>query len=95
MIRKEGIILWPAYFDSKNSRKHGRRVSLSMAFQRPSVDDLMIVCRKLGFDVEKVDASYPRTWFRKSGYVVVKTGRKLSKNLLVKMVAEELRKIGK
>ncbi|MCS7110136.1 MAG: signal recognition particle subunit SRP19/SEC65 family protein [Candidatus Caldarchaeum sp.] len=95
MIKKDGIILWPVYFDAKSSREAGRRVSLSLAVTRPSVEDLLMVCRKLGFDVEKVDASHPRTWYRKSGYVVVKDVRRISKQDLIKKVAEELRRVGK
>lgn len=95
MIRKDGVILWPAYFDAKVSRKDGRRVPLRDAIQKPSVDDLLAACRKLGFEAEKVEASYPRTWFRKSGYVVVKTGVKLSKHSLIRKVAAGLREIGR
>ncbi|MCX8201303.1 MAG: signal recognition particle subunit SRP19/SEC65 family protein [Candidatus Caldarchaeum sp.] len=95
MIKKDGIILWPVYFDAKSSREAGRRIPLSLAVTRPSAEDLMQACRKLGFDVEKVDACHPRTWYRKSGYVVVKTARRISKQDLIKKVAEELRRVGK
>ncbi|MEM0349576.1 MAG: signal recognition particle subunit SRP19/SEC65 family protein [Candidatus Caldarchaeum sp.] len=95
MIRRDGLILWPVYFDSKSSRKQGRRVSRGLAVQRPSADDLAAACRRLGYEVEKAEAAYPRRWSRRTGYVVVKPRPKMSKNMFLKMVAEEMRKHGK
>lgn len=94
MIRRDGLVLWPVYFDAKVSRKEGRRVPQKLAVNKVSVDDLVKVCRKLGWNVEKVDGSYPRFWFRKTGYVVVKPRSKLSKQRVIRMVAEELGKVG-
>lgn len=95
MIRRGGVILWPVYFDAKATRQNGRRVPVNLAKQRPSVDEIVAACRKLGFECEQVEASYPRMWFRKMGYVLVKTKSKISKQRLILMIAEELRKLGR
>jgi len=94
LIRRDGLILWPVYFDVKVSRNEGRRVPQKLAVNKVSVDDLAKVCKKLELDVEKVDGSHPRFWFRKTGYVIVKPRSKLSKQRLVRIVAEELGKLG-
>jgi len=95
LIKKEGYTLWPAYFDSKNSLSQGRRVAASRAVPRPSAEVLMEACKRLGFDVELHEGAHPRAWHLKTGYVVVKTRQKISKQALIKLVGEELRKVGK
>jgi len=95
LIRKDSYIIWPAYFDAKNARSDGRRVPLKLAVQKPSADDLLNACRRLGWLAEKHEGSYPRKWYLKSGYVVVKPTTKLSKNSLIHRIAEELVRSGK
>ncbi|MCS6769217.1 MAG: signal recognition particle protein Srp19 [Candidatus Caldarchaeum sp.] len=95
MIRKEGYVLWPAYFDVKNSRSQGRRVRSGLTVQRPTADDLLNACRRLGWSAVKMDGAYPSSWFLKTGYVVVKPPEGLTKNAVIQRVGEELRKIGK
>ncbi|MEM4189240.1 MAG: signal recognition particle subunit SRP19/SEC65 family protein [Candidatus Caldarchaeum sp.] len=95
MIRKDGLIIWPAYFEAKNSRRAGRRVPVHLAVQKPSADDLLNACKRLGWPAEKVDAAYPKAWYFKTGYVVVNPGEKLSKHTVMMKVAEELRKVVK
>ncbi|MEM0443603.1 MAG: signal recognition particle subunit SRP19/SEC65 family protein [Candidatus Caldarchaeum sp.] len=95
MIRKEGYVLWPSYFDVKNSRKDGRRVRSGLGVQRPTADDLYNACKRLGLNAVKMDGAHPRSWYSRTGYVVVNPGQGLSKNALVKMVAEEMRRHGK
>ncbi len=95
MIKKDGLVIWPAYFDIKNSRDGGRRVPKELAVHHPSADDLLQACKNLGWSAEKVSGAHPRRWYLKTGYVVVKPNQKLSKSVVVRKLAEELRKIGK
>lgn len=95
MIKKDGLIIWPAYFDAKNSRSAGRRIPIQLAAQRPTVDDLLNACKTLGWMAEKIEGAYPRAWYLKTGYLVVNPGQKLPKNDVVRKIAEALRKVGK
>jgi signal recognition particle subunit SEC65 len=52
-------------------------------------------CRRLGFKAEVHGGAYPRAWHLKTGYVVVKPRQKMSKQSLIRLVGEELRKVGK
>ena len=91
MIRKDGIILWPAYFERRIPRNKGRRVPLKLASDNVTADTIARACKALGFECEIVEGAYPKMWWRKTGYVIVKADS-LRKNELIRKVAEQLRK---
>jgi signal recognition particle subunit SRP19 len=95
LIKKDGYVLWPAYFDSKNSVSQGRRVAALKSVTRPTAEMIAETCRRLGFEAEVHGGAYPRAWHLKTGYVVVKPRQKMSKQSLIRLVGEELRKVGK
>lgn len=75
-MRKRGVfIIYPEYFDSKLSRRGGRRVPLNLAVPNPTVDELASVAHKLGWRISvEADASYPRCWWNKRGRLIVEKG---------------------
>jgi signal recognition particle subunit SRP19 len=46
------IVLWPSYFDSKLSKKMGRRVLKSVGVERPTVEELASAAHELGLEPE-------------------------------------------
>lgn len=72
MKLKNVYILWTVYFDSSLSRSRGRRLPNKMCIPRPKVEELTEACREAGLKIFKIkEASYPRLWWRKDGYIAV------------------------
>ena len=93
MKKDKNIILWPVYFDSAKTRKDGRRTPRRLSIKRPTIEDLSNTAKKLGFDVviEK-DKFYPRSWWEKSGRVIIIDNNQKSKTDIIKEIAEGLKR---
>jgi len=63
------IVLWPGYFNTKLSRKQGRRVSKKCAVANPTLDTLALAARNTGLSKMKRDAdiSHPKRPSLKEG----------------------------
>ena len=85
-------MIWPEYFDAELHRSEGRRVPLSLAVKKPTVDDVARALKSLGigFTVER-DKCYPRFWWKRSGRVVASTD--ISKEELLKIIAEKIKEM--
>jgi signal recognition particle subunit SRP19 len=65
-------IIWPVYIDSEKTKKEGRRVSKENAVPSPKLREISNAAKKLGFNPEvENDKSYSRSWWEKSGRVVI------------------------
>ncbi|NPA75904.1 MAG: hypothetical protein GXO25_07500 [Euryarchaeota archaeon] len=85
------IIIYPAYFNPHYSRKEGRRVPKSMAFEA-KVETIARALRALGYDFEiEPDKRYPRFWWKEKGRLVVNTDER--KNEVIKKIARKVRNI--
>lgn len=66
------VIVYPQYFDSRASRKMGRRVPKGLAVDSPSLARVEEACRKLGLKIiVEPDKAYPRVSNVKCGRIVV------------------------
>lgn len=75
MRKRDIFIVYPEYFDSKLTRREGRRVPLSLAVPNPRIDELISVAHKLGWRVSvEADAAYPRCWWNRRGRLIVEKG---------------------
>ena len=91
MRERDRIVLWPIYFDSGRTRSEGRRVPKRLGLQTPKLSDIQKAIEKLGLEFEVVlDAIYPRSARRRTGYIVVRGNE--PKNRLLKDIAEKLQK---
>lgn len=78
-------IIWPAYIDSEKAKKEGRRVSKENAVPSPKLREISNAARKLGLNPEVENGkSYSRSWWEKSGRVVVDKNM-AKKEILVKI----------
>ncbi|MCC6039420.1 MAG: hypothetical protein LM563_01265 [Thermofilum sp.] len=98
MRKKDGYVLWPAYFDATHPRSKGRKVPLSLAVEKPSLSELIEAARAAGYAqvVAEEQARYPAYWYEQPGRVVVKSSEKKSE--VIKRIARalvELRKAKK
>ena len=53
------IVLWPGYFNSKSSRKRGRRVPKQASVADPTLDGLALAARNVGLSKMKREAEIP------------------------------------
>ncbi len=85
------IAIYPAYLDSRRSRKEGRRVPLSLAVKGPTIEEIYKAAKRLKLNpVMEPEVKYPRTWFFESGRVMVlKIG---SKQKTLRLIAEIMRR---
>ncbi len=98
MRKKDGYVIWPAYFDATHPRSKGRKVPLSLAVEKPSLSELIEAARAAGYAqvVAEEQARYPAYWYEQPGRVVVKSSEKKSE--VIKRIARalvELRKAKK
>ena len=95
MRKRDGIIIWPAYFEKNFTRAEGRRIPSNLAAENVSVDVLREAADATGFEF-KVEGGkrYPRTTSRSmNGYLLIKdTGGHKKKRLLL-MLAKGVRKV--
>ena len=90
MAKENYVVLWPAYFDSGRSRKGGRMVEKKLAVENPTCDEILKAAEALGYVKKVEEGAFPRSWWERSGKVVVE--RKVGKSVLVRKVAEKIKK---
>lgn len=72
MRDKNKLVIWPVYIDRNRSRSQGRIISKKSSVAEPTLVEIEKAALKLGLnpEVEK-DKSYPRSWWEKSGRVLI------------------------
>ncbi len=92
MKQREGIIIWPAYLDAIKNRSEGRRIKKSLTVESPTLIELEKCATLLGLNPVAVsEASYPTSWWEKSGLIIVKkTGKK---TILIRDLAGKLQEL--
>jgi signal recognition particle subunit SRP19 len=96
MRNKHLLMIYPAYFDVKRSRRTGRRVPKSIAVQHPMLDELKVIADKLKLNYEvDAESKHPSSWWDEyPGRLVVKqidqADQKVEKAKLVVKIAKYL-----
>lgn len=92
--RKDSVIIWPAYVDSKLSRSDGRRIPSNLAAPDVTVDMLLQAAEmaKLEAEIES-GKRYPREAKHRGGYLVIENPDGHKKKRLLLMLAKGLRRI--
>lgn len=88
--RKEGLlVIYPEYFDSRLTRREGRRVAMSMAREGPSLDDVVRAARACGLEPRtEPKSAFPPRWWDARGRALVK--KKSSKERTLQLIAGKL-----
>ena len=90
--RTDHIILWPSYFDSRRKRSSGRRVSKSLAVEKPTIEELFKAVNSLGLEATILeDKAYPSNWWEHEGCLSVE--KTFTKTELISKVAPKLKAI--
>jgi signal recognition particle subunit SRP19 len=80
-------VIWPAALDAEKSRAEGRRVSLDLAVEDPTVEEIAKAVQQVGYDaVVERDKRYPRE-YETRGRVVVQNADDAGKSDLLQAVA--------
>lgn len=92
MKQRDGIIIWPAYLDAKKNRSEGRRIKKSLTVESPTLIELEKCAALLSLNpVAVLDASYPTSWWEKSGLIIVKKTEK--KAVIIRDLAKKLQEL--
>ncbi|PSP99859.1 signal recognition particle protein Srp19 [Halobacteriales archaeon QS_5_70_17] len=80
-------VIWPAALDANCSRSEGRRVSLDLAVEEPTVEEIAKAVQQVGYDaVVERDKRYPRE-YEARGRVLVRNADDAGKSDLLQAVA--------
>ncbi|MBD3405437.1 MAG: signal recognition particle protein Srp19 [Candidatus Lokiarchaeota archaeon] len=92
--KKDAIIIWPAYLDSKLSRSEGRRIPSNLAAPDINIGILRKAAEAAEFDFEiEPEKRYPRSWYHRPGYLILQNPEGHKKKRLLLMLAKSLRRV--
>ncbi|MGC8982465.1 MAG: signal recognition particle subunit SRP19/SEC65 family protein [Desulfurococcaceae archaeon] len=87
------IVIYPIYLDSTLSRKEGRKVPLSLAIPKPTLEEIAAACEKLGLNPEiEPDKVHPKSIALRGRVVANKLESKLRTLYAVAKTIVEMRK---
>lgn len=89
MSAKE-VRVWLNYFDQSISRKYGRKLPKKLTVPDPKIAEVLRACEALKYECEVEEKKYPRTWYKPSAIVIVKTSDTVSKYEIVKQIGKKL-----
>ena len=81
------IIVWPSYFDIHRSKKEGRRVPKKICVELPRIEEIAQAAKEFRPEVAS-ETKYPKTWWMKSGYIIV--GKQASKKATLEYIGQRL-----
>ena len=91
------LVIWPQYFDSSLSRKHGRRVSKGYSVPSPKAVEIALMCSYVKL-TPRLDerAIHPNVPWDTCMRVLVRKptakGKKISKQRLIRILGKRLKK---
>ncbi len=85
------VIIYPAYFNVHYSRREGRRVPKSLAFEA-KLDTIVKAAKALGYEFEvEEDKRYPRFWWKEKGRIIIETDE--PKNEVIRKIARKVKNL--
>ena len=89
------IYVYPAYLVKDSSRSNGRRVPSAHAPSSATVEQIVAAAKSLGFQAQaEPERGYPRQGPGEAGRVKVTKRAGVSKTKLLRLLADEIRKLG-
>ena len=88
MMARDHLIIWPIYFDSRKSRKEGRRVPKKLAVPSPDIDAIAKAAKEAGYSVTVDDGTTHPTQ-EKKGRIRISVGE--PKTQALRRIAEKLK----
>ena len=94
MKKRDQIVIWVDYFNSRLGRRRGRRGPLRLAARNPTLDDLRRAAEAMGLRVIAArDARRPGRPGERSGYIQVSKVDGRTKQSLVRDMAKSLMRV--
>lgn len=78
------------YFDQNISRKYGRKLPKKLTIPDPKIVEVLKACEALKYECEVEEKRYPRTWYKPSAVVIVRTSNIVSKYEIIKQIGRKL-----
>jgi len=94
MIKKNGYVIWPIYFDINAPRSLCRKVPKSLAVKNPSAERIAEAAKSLGWKAMIESGSHPASWWQRTGRVLVKPDKPMKKSEISKKIALKLKAMG-
>jgi len=91
LLKKDGHVIWPIYFDRAVARSKCRRVPENLAIKNPNAEQIAAAARRLGWRAEIEPGGHPALWWKKTGKVLVKPNKPMKKNEVIRRLAVALR----
>ena len=91
MKEYERFVVWLDYIDSERKRSDGRRIPLNSCVRAPTLEELVLACKKLNLEAQPEKAFYPRAARKQSGYVSIK--KQGQKKQIIVAIAREMSRI--
>ena len=91
--RGRRIVVWPVNIDANASIREGRKIPLSKAVPRPTIEEIVRAANDLGLNPEVEEKAYPRKWHSERRRVAIdKRGSKRATLVLLSEAIRELRR---
>ncbi len=81
---------WLNYFDQSLSRRQGRKLPKSLTIPNPKLEEILRLCKELGYECKAEEKKYPSTWYRPSTLIVLKVPSTSKKYELMKIFGKKL-----
>jgi signal recognition particle subunit SRP19 len=82
--------IFPEYLDKTLTRKEGRRLSLNLALEDPTITEIRLAAEKLEYDYEvQKYSAYPRQWWERKGLILIE--KKKPKLQTLKDISKEIK----
>jgi len=83
-------VIWPPNIDALKTKKAGRIISRNDAVKSPTIDEIEKAAQELGLNpIIEPSKSYPRTWWEKSGRVLV--DNTVSRHETAKIISQKIK----
>ena len=83
-------VIWPSNIDALKTKKEGRIISRNNAVKSPTIDEIEKAAQELGLNPStEPSKSYPRTWWEKSGRVLV--DNRVSRHETAKIISQKIK----
>jgi len=88
--RKEGLlVIYPEYFDSRLSRRQGRRVPKEAGREGATLEDIEKAARAAGFEPRsEPKKTFSSRWFERRGRLLIT--KKATKERTLRLIAKKL-----
>lgn len=87
----EGVVIWPAFIDSRLSRSDGRKLPRRLCVKEPEIREMDDAAKRLNLSPRVEDKAYPRRWHTDRKAIVLQA--EISRRLAMEKIARKIREL--